>query len=106
VKKVVFYIVVLGLLVAALCYEPVQQALFNFVFLGIVPGTHYVLPFWAIASLSIFVTIVLLVWLSRQSMFIGESKKAVSIQTKTEAANTAPKARRRYQPVTSTSSSS
>lgn len=54
----------------------IANALFAFVFAGVVPFTHIVLPFWAMLLIIGAIAFAALLWLTRQPFFIGDTPNA------------------------------
>ena len=64
--------VLLGLLV--LVQPVVFTAIVSLLFLGIVPGTNIVIPFWAMAIFYIISCFALFEYIGRQPLYIGDMK--------------------------------
>lgn len=51
----------------------VSNAIIAFLFAGVVPGTSYVLPFWAMTLVLAAIGYAALKWLSKDTLYIGDS---------------------------------
>lgn len=48
------------------------DAVFLFVFLGMIPGTNYALPAWLVFTTTLIGSVLLINWLRHQPLFIGD----------------------------------
>ncbi len=94
--------------------SPLLNYICAFLFAGIIPGTGYVLPFWAMSLILGYIGVVAINWLMKQSLFIGDdpytqtrareraraSVKVARIKASPSLASTRH-TRKRYQPAPS-----
>ena len=79
----------LGIIVGIACIVALMQpdvlnAVVAFLFVGVIPGTSYRLPFWATMLIATISALMLIASLFRQSLLIGEQRV---IPAETEASN-------------------
>lgn len=60
-------------IILVLTQTQIANAVASFFFIGLVPGTNYSMPFWAMMSINGFLGLILLSWLSHQSLYIGDT---------------------------------
>lgn len=65
-------IAVIAICLAVPLADPViSSALFSLIFLGAIPGTRFSIPFWIMLPATLIASYLLIRWLSRQPLFIG-----------------------------------
>ena len=75
-KQRVFLWAGFGILLFLLCTKtPLLSSIISLLLLGMIPGTNLVIPAWAILIVYPSLFVLVLFWLRRQSLFIGEEKK-------------------------------
>lgn len=75
-KRVLLAMVIFASLAVLLAQPVVMNALISFLFAGVVPGTSYTLPFWLMETILIVIGLILLGFLSRQTLYIGDTAYA------------------------------
>jgi hypothetical protein len=70
-RKIILPASIILALIALLNLSAITTALFNFVFLGAIPGTQTNVPFWVMLPSMVFLGFVVVRWITHQPMYIG-----------------------------------
>ena len=86
-RKGIVYIGIVAGTIYVLAQPTVYNAIFAFLFIGALPGTKTTMPFWGVLSTIILINLILLQWIIRQPLYIGDdghkqqrAKQAARIQ--------------------------
>lgn len=72
-RKKAFVLLIAIITIMVLLFVPdVLNALLAFIFIGIIPGTDFSLPMWAMGLFIVITAAVAVTWLSSQSLYIGD----------------------------------
>lgn len=75
---------------------PLLSVLFAFIILGMIPGTTLTIPFWAMLIAYPLIFLLVVIWLGRQPLLIGEAKpptRSAATKSKTKRKKSATSAR-------------
>jgi hypothetical protein len=110
-KQVVFWLLLLSSILLIVTQTSLMTDLFLLLVIGMVPGTEIRVPAWVMMGLYPLIAVTAVYWLSKQPMYIGNSKhneavarkiarrKVAKITNTVNEQQQLPTTRRRYRPV-------
>lgn len=73
-RKTIITMCIITISFGILIQPVVMNAIFGFLFAGIVPGTSIILPFWAMSCVLAVIGYSAMKWLQRDTLFIGDEQ--------------------------------